>query len=125
MDLRRAWLLFAASRSLQFLVPMSVLLLASIGWNIWHYGLDRERRAQAKEVEGASKAVAALAREQAELAESKRRVWDAKTDTRVQQLYDEINQLSKLSDRVLLRDQRIRATPPPEDNSKDHAVRIR
>ena len=80
MDLKRAWTLFAASRSLRFLIPMSVLLMASIGWNVWHYRLDRERLAQAKEAERASKAAAALAREQAELAASKRRARDAKSD---------------------------------------------
>jgi hypothetical protein len=125
MDLKRAWSLFAASRSLRFLIPMSVLLLVSIGWNVWHYRLDQERRVQAKEAERASKAAAMLVREQAELAESRRRARDAKSDARVQELYDEINQLTRLSERVLLPDRVTRATPSGASSSQDHAVRIR
>ncbi len=125
MDLKRAWTLCAASRSLRFLIPISILLLASVGWNVRYYQLDRERRAQAKEVERVTKAAAALAREQADLAQSQRRKRDAKSDARLQELYDEINQLTRLSERVLLPDQVPRTTPPTEGNSQDHAVRIR
>ena len=44
---------------------------------------------------------------------------------RVQELYDEINQLSKLSERILLSNPTIRATTAAEDSGEDHAVRIR
>jgi hypothetical protein len=111
MDLRRAWQLCAASRSLRFVIPMSILLLISLAWNARNYRLDQERRAQAKAAERASQAVAALAREHAERAEFRRRGADARSDTRVQQLYDEINELTRLSERVLSPIPATRTTP--------------
>jgi hypothetical protein len=125
MDLKRAWSLCAASRSLRFLIAVSVLLLISASWNLWHYRLDQDRRARAKAAERASEAAVALAREQAELAESNRRAKDAKSDARVQQLYDEINQLTRLSERTLLPDQILPATTPAASSNRDNAVRIR
>ena len=112
----------AASR---FLIPISILLVISVGWNVWTYQLDRKRHAEIGKVEYTSKNTAVLAAKEAELTESKRQARDAKTDARVQQLYDEINQLTKLSERVLLPEQAIRATPPAADDSKDHGVRVR
>jgi hypothetical protein len=125
MDLKRAWSLCATSRSLQLLLGLSVLLLVSAGWNFWHYRLDQDRRARAQEVERASTAAAALAREEAELVESNRRARDAKSDARVQELYDEINQLTKLSERVLLPDQISRASTATATGDRDNAARIR
>ncbi len=125
MDLKRAWALCAASRSLRFLIGVSVLLLISAGWNFWHYRLDQEQRARVEEAQRASATAAALAREETELAESNRRARDAKADSRVQQLYDEINQLTKLSERILLPDQVTRATTPAGSDNRDNAVRIR
>jgi hypothetical protein len=129
MDLKRAWTLCAANRSLRFLIPMAVLLLISVGWNIWNYQLHRKQHADAVHAdaakeEHASKIASALTTDQTKLAESKRRARDAKTDTRVQQLYDEINQLTKLSEQVLLHDQANRASAAAK-SSEDHAVRVR
>jgi hypothetical protein len=125
MDLKRAWSLCAASRSLRFLIGVSVLLLMSASWNFWHYRLDQERRARAQEAQRASAAAAALAREEAELVESNRRARDAKADARVQELYDEINQLTKLSERILLPDQISGASTSTTTSDRDNAVRIR
>jgi exopolysaccharide biosynthesis protein len=125
MDLKRAWTLCTASRSSWFLILMSVLLLFSVVWNVWHYQLDRKRRVETEKVERTSKISAALTAEQAKLTESKRRARDVKTEARVQELYDEINQLTKLSERALLRDRTIRVVPPVGTSSEDHAVRIR
>jgi hypothetical protein len=111
MDLKRAQKFCVASRSLLYMIPLSILLLASFSWSVWQYRLDQERRAQAKVVERASMATAASAREQAVRAEFSRRATDARSDTRVQQLYDEINQLTRLSERVLLDDQVARSAP--------------
>ena len=125
MDLKRAWKLCAANRSLRFLIPMAVLLLISVGWNIWNYQLNRKQQAEAVKEEHPSKIVRTPITAEAKLAESKRRARDAKTDARVQQLYDEINQLTKLSERVILHDQVTRATPPAGNGSEDHGVRVR
>jgi hypothetical protein len=125
MDLKRAWSLCAASRSLRFLIALSVLLLVSVGWNFWHYQLEQERRARVEEAKRASETAAALAREQAELAESNKRARDSRSDARVQELYDEINQLTRLSERILLPDQISRATAPTASGNRDNAVRIR
>ena len=45
MDLKRARRLFAANRMLLLVVPFSILLLASLGLNIWHHQVDQKRRA--------------------------------------------------------------------------------
>jgi hypothetical protein len=125
MDLKRAWMLFAANRSLRFLIPMVLLLLISIGWNIRSYQLDRKQHADTVKEEHSAKVTTRVTTDQAKLAESKRRARDAKTDARVQELYDEINQLTKLSERVLLQDPAIRATPPAGESSENHVVRVR
>jgi hypothetical protein len=124
MDLRRAWQLCAASRSLRFVIPLSILLLVSFCWNMWYYRLDQERRAQAKAAEYASTDTAALARKQAEHARFSRRATDLRSDTRVQQLYDEINQLTRLSERTLLPDQMAR-TAPATTSGQDKTAPIR
>ena len=105
MNLKRARQLLVVNRSSLLVIALLILLLASDGWNIWHDRHEQERLAQVKEVERASIAAAALAREHAERAENRRLAIDARSDTRVQQLYDEINQLTRLSERVLLPDQ--------------------
>jgi hypothetical protein len=125
MDLKRAWTLCAANRSLRFLIPMAILLLISLGWNIWNYQLHRKQHADAVQEQTASKIATTLTVKQPEQADSTRRARNAKTDARVEQLYDEINQLTKLSEQVLLHDQAIRATAGAANSSKDHAVRIR
>jgi hypothetical protein len=121
MDLKRAQQFCVASRSLLSMIPLSILLLATFGWSVWHYRLDQERRAQAKATERASKAAAASAREQVARAEFRRRATDARSDTRVQQLYDEINQLTRLSERVLLDDQ-VARTAPATPSGQDKTV---
>ena len=125
MDLKRAWTLCAANRSLRFLIPMAALLLISVGWNIWSYQLDRKRAADTVKEEHASKIAAKQTSEQAALAASKRRAREAKTGARVQELYDEINQLTKLSEQALLHDQAIRATAKAANSSDDQTVRVR
>jgi hypothetical protein len=102
MNLKRAWQLCAANRSPQLVILLAILLLASIGWNVWHYQFEQEQRVLAKEVERARKAAAALAKEEAARADLDRRARYARSDARIQQLYDEINHLSRVSERVLL-----------------------
>jgi hypothetical protein len=124
MGLERAWRLCASSRSLRFLIPASFLLLAFASWNVWHYRLERSQLAQAKQAERASKAAAASASEEALRAESTRRANDARSGDRIQELYDEINQLTHLSERVLLPNEAARGTPAAK-NSQNAPVRTR
>ena len=102
MDGRRAWKFVAANRSLMIVIPMSALLLASLSWNVWQHRLDRDRREQAKAKERSATAAVALAREYADRAQLKRQARDAESDARLQQLYQEINNLTRVSERILL-----------------------
>jgi hypothetical protein len=102
MDLKRARQICAVNRSLLVVIPLSILLLASLGWNVWRYRLDEERRAEAKQAEHAKKAATALAKEEAERAQLKRKARYAQSDARIQQLYDEINHLTEVSEKTLL-----------------------
>ena len=110
MDRNRAPRLCAANRSLLALIPVSILLVISLGWNIWHHRLDHEERTRASEREHAEKAVAALAREEADLAKLKRRKKAAKSDARIQELYKEIDHLTRVSEKVILPHQAARKT---------------
>ena len=61
--------------------PLSALLAASVGWNVWYYRLEQKRRVQAQAEERALKAAEALANEKAEQARLKRQLRDAKPPT--------------------------------------------
>jgi hypothetical protein len=111
MDLNPSEQFGIASRSLPYVIPLSIMLLVFFGWNAWHYRLEQERRAHAKAAERASIAAAKLASEEATRTEFKRRARNARSERRVEQLYDEINQLTRLSERVLLPDRVDRTTP--------------
>jgi hypothetical protein len=102
MVLNRARQLCALNRSLFLVIPLSILLLASFGWNVWRYQLDQDQRAQAKHAERTKKAAAALANEEAERAQLRRKARYAQSDARIQQLYNEINHLTEVSEKTLL-----------------------
>jgi hypothetical protein len=101
MDVKRAPRFRAVNRSLLITAPLSALLVASVGWNVWYYRLEQKRRVQALAEERASKAAVALAKEEAEQARLKRQSRDAKSAGRIQQLYEEINQLSRVGEESL------------------------
>jgi hypothetical protein len=102
MDAGRAWKFVAANRSLMIVIPIFALLLASVSWNVWQYGLDRDRRAQTQAKERSAKATVALAKEYVDRAKLKRQARDAESNARIQQLYQEINNLTRTSERIVL-----------------------
>jgi sensor histidine kinase regulating citrate/malate metabolism len=101
MDVERAPRSRAVNRSLLIAAPLSALLVASLGWNVWYFRLEQKRRMQAQAEERASKAAVALANEKAEQARVKRQLRDAKSAGRIQQLYEEINHLTRVGEESL------------------------
>ena len=111
MVLNRARQLCALNRSLFLVIPLSILLLASFGWNIWRYRLDQDRHAQVKHAERTKKAAAALVKEEAEATQLRRKARYAQSDARIQQLYNEINHLTEVSEKTLLPNRAIGNAP--------------
>jgi hypothetical protein len=101
MDVERVPRFHVVNRSLLIAAPLSALLVASVGWNVWYYRLEQKRRVQARAEERASKAATALANEKAEQARLKRQLRDAKSANRIQQLYEEINHLTRVGEESL------------------------
>ncbi len=105
MDLKKAWQLCAVTRSLPIVIALTILVLVLIGWNLRNYRLKQDRDVQTERTERDRKAAVALAKEEAERAELKRRARYAQSDARIQRLYNEINHLTQVSEHVLLSDQ--------------------
>ncbi len=105
MNLKRAVQVCATSRSLLVAISLSILALATIGWNVWHHRVEQQRIARAKTAEREREAAVASAREQADRAERRRRAREARSDARIQELYNEINQLTQASERYVLSNQ--------------------
>jgi hypothetical protein len=101
MDVERAPTLRAVNRSLLLVAPLGALLVASVGWNVWYYRLEQKRHVQALAEERASKAAVALAKEEAVRAKRKRQMRDAKSAGRIQQLYEEISDLTRVGEESL------------------------
>ena len=90
------------NRAMQLIFVVSALLLVSAGWNVWFYAREQTRRTQAIAEQRASQARIAFANEQAARARLKRQAKEAETAARVQQLYDEINKLSHVGEKMSL-----------------------
>ena len=105
MVAERAWAFASANRSLMIVIPISALLLASVSWNIWQYRLDRDRRAQTKAKERSTKAAVALSQEYANREKLKRQARDAESNARIQQLYQEIHNLTRVSEGIMYPDE--------------------
>jgi hypothetical protein len=101
MNVRTAPKFRAAHQSLLLVGPLSALLVVSVGWNIWYHYLEQKRRMQALAEERALKAVVALTKEEAKQAKLKMQLRDAKSAGRIQQLYEEINHLTRVSEESL------------------------
>ena len=118
MDLKKAWQLYAVTRPLPIVISLTILVLVSIGWNLRNYRLEQNRDAQTKRTERNRQAAVALAKEDAERAELKRRAKYAQSDARIQRLYNEINHLTQVSERFSLSDQAVHGMPP-DTNHRD------
>jgi cell division protein FtsX len=100
MDVLRAWRSRVVGRFLVLILPLLVLLVVSVIWNVWQYRLiDHERqRVLATEQEKARQDATEAAHIQARRVKE---VENAASNQRVQQLYREIDNLGQVSDRLL------------------------
>jgi hypothetical protein len=111
MDAESTWKLVARNRTLLIVIPLFTLVLASVGWNARQYQHEQDRRARIKADERSARAADALAKEYAKRAKLEKQVRDAKSSARIQQLQQEINDLTGVSERIWLRDQTTRTIP--------------
>jgi len=102
-------------------IPLCALLLASGIWNVWQYRLVEQQRLQAVAAEREARAEAAQAEAEAEQAKLKKRAADAETGTRVDRLYQEIDNLTRMSEQVLLRNRNPQGTPAKKDGRGEAA----
>ena len=84
-------------------------------WNFWQYHRLEQERLQTVTAEREARAEAAQARAEAEQALLKKRA-AALADARVDQLYQEINNLTRISEQVMLRDQKSPPRMPANEN---------
>jgi len=120
MEVGGAWKFGVSNRSFVLVVPLCALLLASTIWNVRQYRLAEQQRLQVVAVEREARAKAARAEAEAERAKLKRKAAIA-AGARVDQLYHEINNLTRMSEQLLLRNQRLRSTPVKEDSPEETA----
>ena len=102
MDVGGAWMVRVSSRSLVMIIALVTALVGSVFWNLRQHGLIEQKRMAAQQEEGArteaeAKRVAARIKKNAEWAAS---------DARVQQLYREIENLTRINDQALSQPQR-------------------
>jgi hypothetical protein len=91
---------FGDSKRLRMLIiPLCALLLGSLSWNVWQYRLATEQRLQAVAAEQAAVTKANQTKLDAEQRKLKK-ARDAKSGERVQQLYREIDNLTRINERV-------------------------
>ena len=98
------------------IIPLCTLLLASAIWNIRHYRLAEQQCLQVVAAEREARAEATRAEVEAKRAKLKKQA-AAATDARVDQLYQEINNLTRMSEQFLLRNQSPRGTLAKKDGS--------
>jgi hypothetical protein len=97
---RGAGKLGVSSRSWMVIIPLFVLLLGSALWNIRHYKLVEHYRLKVVAEERAKAARANSEVQQAQARLAKKAEHDA-ADLRVQQLYREIDNLSRINEQLL------------------------
>jgi hypothetical protein len=103
MDVGSAWKLGASNRALWLVIPLCAVLLASATWNVRQYRTLQERRLQTEAADRAARAAAEQAEAEAKRAQTEKKAERAAADARVQQLYEEINNLTRMSEQVMLR----------------------
>jgi C4-dicarboxylate-specific signal transduction histidine kinase len=118
MEVGGARKLGVSNRSLMLVIPLCALLLASAIWNIRQYRLVEQKRLQAVAAEREARVKAGRAEAEAERAKLEKKAASAVTDARVSRLYQEINNLTRMSEQVLLRDQSPRGTPVKKNNGQ-------
>jgi len=102
-------------------ILLCALLLASGIWNVRQYRFIEQQRLQALAVERKARAEAARAEAEAEQMKRKKKAADAETGARVDRLYQEINNLSRMNEQILLRDRSPQGTPVKKDGPGEAA----
>jgi hypothetical protein len=110
IDVGGARKFYVSSRSLVLIVALFSLLLASVIWNFWQYRLIEHHRMQVLAIQRAVAAHAEMETEQAGTRMKKKAETDA-ADQRVQQLYREIDNLSRINEQLLSQPQRQQSAP--------------
>jgi hypothetical protein len=104
MAIRTAWKLSVANRSLMLIIPLCVFALVSAIWNVRQYQFAERQRLRAIMVAQRAKVEAARVDAEAERGRLDRQAASARANARVDQLYQEINNLTRVSEQILLRD---------------------
>jgi hypothetical protein len=115
MDVEGARKFRLSKQSLVLIIPLVTLLVMSVFWNARQSRLIAEERAR---VIAAQREETARAKEVADRAEARKNrnaKWAA-SDARVQQLYRELDTLSRINEQVIARPQQKRSTPNNIDN---------
>ena len=99
-----------SSRSLVLVVPLFTLLMASVIWNFWQYRLIKQHHRQTMAAQRAAADRAEAEAEQARARMKKKAESDA-ADRRVQQLYREIDNLSRINEQLLAQPLHQQSTP--------------
>ena len=95
--------------------PLVRLFLGSLSWSVWHYQLTSQQCCRSATAEQAAIKEAS----EAKLATKRRKLKkarDAKNDERVQQLYREIDSLTRIHEQILLPRQTAKSTPLKMDD---------
>jgi hypothetical protein len=115
MDALRARRFPVTSRSLMLIIPILILLVLSVIWNVWQYRLVKQAQQLALATERAK--AQQVATEAAHIeARRKKKAEDAAALQRTQQLYREIENLSQLSDQLYAQPVQ-QLTPPSSDKA--------
>ena len=118
MKVGGAWKLAVSKRSLLLVIPLCVLLLASMVGNVRQY--HRTERQRQRAVAAERKAAAKTAHTEAEVERAKLKRQSAlASSARIDQLYQEINNLTQMSERVLLRDRSLPTTPAVTNSTEE------
>ncbi|MFI5454745.1 MAG: hypothetical protein ACHRXM_04780 [Isosphaerales bacterium] len=121
MEVEGARKFVVSNRSLTLVIPLCALLLASGIWNVRQYQFAERQRLKAVAAAREARVETARAEVEAERAKVNKKAAMAKADTRVDQLYQEINNLTRMSEQVLLRNPRPPDTSAKQDG-RDEAV---
>ncbi len=115
MDLSGTRKFRLSKRSLTVIIPLVTLLVVSVFWNLRQSQLIAKEQAR---VRAAQQAETARLKEEADRVEARgqRNAKWAGSDARVQQLYREIDSLTRLNEQVLTRPQDKKITSPAIDN---------
>jgi hypothetical protein len=103
MDVRGAQKFRVSGHSLLLIIPLCVLLGASTTWNLWQYRQIEHQRLQSLVARKSAKneAMRTEAETKSNQAQLKRNAARAEAKARMDQLYQEVENLSRINERLL------------------------